>query len=176
MKKKNLFIVFVVTIISSILLVGCGQNTSEVKILQKGDEAPNFTAELNNGKTFELANNKGKKITILNFWATWCGPCVEELPAMEKLQKDYGDKIEVMAINSGDSKDLIGKFLKANKYTLPIAYDENLDISRKYPTDGIPYTLIIDKDGKVYEVYTGSSGAEAQYMLISEKIEEILNK
>ena len=67
---------------------------------------------------------------------------------------------------------MVDRFLKEKDYSFPVAYDENNEVSAKYPSDGIPYTLIIGKDGKVTETFTGSMGAEAQYKMYRRALKE----
>lgn len=173
MKKSLKTLVLVVSFLMAVSLVGCGsgKDTSDVK----GKEAPEFTAKLTNGEKFSLKENKDK-IVLINFWATWCGPCVEELPAIEKLQKEYGDKIEIVAVNYGEDKEVVDEFLKDKNYTFKIAYDEDMKISEKYPSDGIPYTVVVDREGKIYEGLVGSAGADKQYKRILNVLTEAFEK
>lgn len=129
--------------------------------LSEGDTAPDFTAETI-GDEFKLSD-QSDKVVILNFWATWCSPCVGEMPAFQRLYDEYGDTLAVLAVNCMEDKASVDKFASDNGYTFPIAYDEDGDISRKYPTDGIPYTLIIGADGKVAKIYLGAADADTQY-------------
>lgn len=166
--------VFVLAV-SSLLLTSCDgkidtvekdlDETDEVieySELSIGDNAPDFTAELVGGETFKLSDNKGK-IIIVNIWATWCGPCVGEMPAFQQLFEEYGDELAICCVNSGDDKEVVDKFVSENGYTFPIAYDTDYKICDKYPTDGIPYTVIIDGEGKVSKTFLGASSAEEQY-------------
>lgn len=142
------------------------QETSE------NSKAPDFTAELADGSSFTLSEQEGK-VVLLNFWATWCSPCVEEMPALEKIHKDYAEQVKVVAVDCGEDKAVVDSFLKENEYTFSVGYDENNEISRKYPVTGIPYTLIIGSDGVVKKTFTGSLGAEKQYEVYKEALEEI---
>lgn len=173
--KKSL--VLLVSLLMTISLVGCGGNvkTSASGDVKSGGKAPEFHAELTNGKSFTLSENKGK-VVLINFWATWCGPCVEELPAIEKLQKEYGDKVEIVTVNYGEDKEVVDEFLKDKNYTFKVAYDENMDISNLYPSDGIPYTVIVDRDGKIYETLTGSAKPDKQYKRILRVLTEAFEK
>ncbi len=108
MSKKIKVLAMLMGLIMTLSLVGCSgkSGTSAAGEVKVGDEAPEFYANLTNGKSFVLSENKGK-VVLINFWATWCGPCVEELPAIEKLQKEYGDKIEIVAVNYGEDKKTV---------------------------------------------------------------------
>lgn len=146
---------------------GCGKKTELLPVYQElvqGSEAPDFTAELTDGSGFTLSEHEGKVI-LLNFWATWCAPCVGEMPAFEKLYEEYGDQIQILAVNSGEEKKIVDAFLEERNYTFPIAYDVENEISEKYPSEGIPYTLVIGKDGKVQEIFVGAWDADKQYKI-----------
>lgn len=177
MSKKIKVLAMLMGLIMTLSLVGCGgkSGTSVAGEVKVGDEAPEFYANLTNGKSFVLSENKGK-VVLINFWATWCGPCVEELPAIEKLQKEYGDKIEIVAVNYGEDKKTVDEFLKDKNYTFKVAYDENMDICNTYPSDGIPYLVVVDKEGKVHETMVGSAGADEQYKRVLRSLTEAYEK
>lgn len=170
--KKNtwgIFLAFVFCL--AFVFSGCGNkkasesmlgDSGQATVLELGDQAPDFTAEVNDGSMFTLTEQKDKVI-LLNFWATWCGPCVEEMPAFEKIYQEYGDQVAILAVNSMEDKGTVDQFIKEKGYTFPIAYDEKGEIGMKYPTDGIPYTLLIGKDGTVKKIYIGAKGADQQY-------------
>ncbi|MBR1597586.1 MAG: TlpA family protein disulfide reductase [Lachnospiraceae bacterium] len=141
--------------------------------LSEGDKAPDFAAELASGDKFVLSENSGKVI-LLNFWATWCGPCVEEMPAFEKLNNEYGDDVKILCVNCVESKSTVDGFIKENGYTFPIAYDEEGIVNYRYPTQGIPYTLVVGKDGVIKSIYLGSAGMEQQYEAYKASIDAAL--
>lgn len=171
MKKYILCMFLLLVLCMTFIFSGCGNKKAsgsmlgeggQATTLAQGDQAPDFTAEVNDGSTFSLTEQKDKVI-LLNFWATWCGPCVEEMPAFEKLYQEYGDQVAILAVNSMEKKGTVDQFVKEKGYTFPIAYDEKGEIGMKYPTDGIPYTLVIGKDGTVKKIYIGAKGADQQY-------------
>lgn len=141
---------------------GCGKSTTIYPELSEGSEAPDFSVKLNNNTIFTLSEKKGK-VVLLNFWATWCSVCVEELSVLEKLYEKYQNQVEIIAINSGEDKTTVKSFCKEKDFTVPIGYDEKNEIEKKYPCDGIPYTVIIGKNGKVCDVFTGAKDEESQY-------------
>ena len=145
------------------------------KEVVEGDAAPEFTAPLVDGSTFTLSENKGKVI-LLNFWATWCGPCVGEMPAFQDLDKEYGDEVAILAVNCIESKETVDRFLEETGYDFPIAYDEDGVVSFTYPSSGIPYTLVIGKDGIVQKIYVGAADADTQYQIYKAAIDEALAK
>lgn len=143
--------------------------------LMEGDTAPDFTADLADGSTFTLSEQSGK-VVLLNFWATWCGPCVGEMPAFEKLYKEYGDEVAVLAVNCLEDEETVRQFIAENGYTFPIAFDVEGVVNMKYPTDGIPYTLVIGKDGTVQDIYVGAADADTQYQEYKSAIDSALGK
>lgn len=130
--------------------------------LSEGDAAPDFTVPLADGSEFTLSDGQGR-IVLLNFWATWCGPCVREMPAFEWLKEDYGEDVVILAVNCMEHADTVTAFIEENGYTFPIAIDEEGAVSVKYPTQGIPYTLVIDGEGIVQNIYMGAADADTQY-------------
>lgn len=130
--------------------------------LKEGDTAPDFTAQLVDGSTVTLSDLKGKPV-LINFWATWCGPCVMEMPAFERLMEDYGDEISLVAVNCGDDAETVKDFVEENGFTFPIALDEDFEITMTYPSNGIPYTVIVDSEGVITHISTGASDADTMY-------------
>lgn len=161
-----------------VLCAGCGSgelmgSTEVYDELSVGDIAPDFTAELAGGGSFVLSE-KSDKVILINFWATWCGPCVGEMPAFQKLYDEYGDSLALIAIDRAEDRKTVDKFIADNGYTFPIAYDENKKICEKYPAQGIPYTVIVAPDGKISKIYLGASDAETQYKEYKAAIDEVM--
>lgn len=177
---------FCLCFITAFILIGCsgsptGNETSETKSgkrssalhqeMASGSEAPDFTAKLNNGETFTLSDKEGQVI-LLNFWATWCTNCVKEMPAIEKLYEEYGDQIVIVGVNVGEDEDTVDTFVEAKNYSFPIAYDADSEVSNLYPSAGIPYTVIIGKDGIVTETFLGAKDADSQYTKLRHALQE----
>ncbi len=146
------------------------EEPQEIKVLEVGDTAPDFTAQLVNGETVKLSDYNDK-IVLLNFWATWCPPCVNEMPAFERLKNDGDDDLVILCINCMEDKATVDQFVKDNGYTFNIGYDEEGSIEMYYPTDGIPYTLVINK-GEVADIYIGAADADTQYSEYKNAIEQ----
>ena len=146
----------------------------EPKTLSEYDIAPDFTAKLVNGGTFKLSDYDNK-IVIVNFWATWCGPCVGEMPAFERLKNDKIEDLEIICINCMEDMTTVDKFVKQEGYTFNIGYDVLGNIGKYYPTDGIPYTVIVNK-GKVARIYVGAYDAATQYQEYKKAVEECMSE
>lgn len=146
------------------------------KIEEQIEKAPDFTATLLTGEEFTLSKNLGKPV-LVNFWATWCGPCVGEMPAFEQLKEEYGDDLVIVAVNCGEKTEAVQEFVDENGYTFAFAIDEKAKISTViYPTMSIPYTVLIDADGNIAEEFVGAVSAEKQYKIYKEAIEKVLNE
>jgi thiol-disulfide isomerase/thioredoxin len=121
-----------------------------------GQAAPQIKLDLLDGGALDLASYKGKKIVILDFWATWCGPCVEAMPIIEKVAGHYKDKgVLLFAVNVEEGADDVRKFLDEAKLKVTVALDKDGDAARAYKAEGIPQTVIVAKDGSVQVVHVG---------------------
>ena len=132
-------------------------NLEQVKPMKAGEEAPALalpeigpTGAL--GERFALAATRGK-ITVLDFWATWCNPCVASMPRLEKLARSHPD-VAVLAINTGDPVAARALF-NARGYAMKLLHDDG-DVSQRYGASAIPYTVIIDRRGLVHQVVRGA--------------------
>ena len=147
----------------------------DYKELKEGDRAPWFSVECVDGSTFEMADMQGKVI-LINFWATWCPPCVREMPALDKLFGEYkdNDDVVIVAVDVEEEEKTVWTFVYDNGYMFPIAYDVDGKIGLQYPTGGIPYTLIVGKDGIIKNIHLGAGDWETQYQIYKEEIEAAL--
>lgn len=130
--------------------------------VEEGYLAPDFTANLSNGTTVNLSDFQGTPV-ILNFWASWCGPCCNEMPAFQWLTDEYGSNLTILAVNCGESMETIQNFASAYGYTFLMAADPNYDICNLYPTSGIPYTIVIDSYGVIRHITVGAADAQSMY-------------
>jgi cytochrome c biogenesis protein CcmG, thiol:disulfide interchange protein DsbE len=126
--------------------------------------APNLSLTTYPGKEqIELQSLVGKKPIYLNFWATWCPPCIGEMPHMNELYAQYKDKLEFVIVSVDNDAADVDKFISAKQYSLPIYTVDNQAAAKAYDIQGIPASIIIGTDGKVKTVHVGSmSKAEMQ--------------
>jgi peroxiredoxin len=131
-------------------------NLSGRPLMGKGVTAPNFTLPDLSGKMVSLADYKGK-VVLLNIWATWCRPCVEEMPSMEKLYQELKDEdFEILAVSVDVSgAKAVIPFMKKHKLSFPALADTKGTIKSLYQTTGVPESFIIDKDGIIAEKIIG---------------------
>ena len=159
MKSKILLIFLVIVGVGIIVLLQTKDssfNLSGRSRLGKGVSAPQFELPDLDGKTVNLADYKGK-VVLLNIWATWCPPCVEEMPSMEKLHQDLKDEdFEILAvsIDVSGAKAVI-PFMKKHKLSFSVLTDTEGAIKSLYQTTGVPESFIIDKQGIIVEKVIG---------------------
>ena len=125
-------------------------------VAKKPVPAFNFQSTLLDGGKVQLTDYKGK-IVFLNFWATWCIPCVEEMPAMERLAQQLKDKpFAMVAVNLMEPAPVVRKFVAKLKLTYDIVMDESGDIGGNYAANNLPLTYIIDKQGRIIRRAVGA--------------------
>jgi len=138
----------------SLVITACGQGPKKVEI---GEPAPDFTLVDLQGKKWTLSELKGQ-VVFVNFWATWCPPCREEMPSMQKLYNMLPkEKFKMLAILSGDDPALADSFAKKLDLTMPILNDQDNTVGAAYRLTGVPETFIIDKQGILREKFIGSA-------------------
>lgn len=131
----------------------------------QGEIAPDFTFSDQTGKQQRLSDLRGK-VVLVNFWATWCPPCREEMPSLEALQKkiDQHDLV-ILALSIDDSWEPINKFMKQNEFTVPVYADFDKKISSRFGTFKYPETYLVDKEGRVAYKVVGAADWTSSEML-----------
>ena len=123
--------------------------TLEPKITNAGDTAPNFKVVTEDGKTI-TRGDFGGKLLVLNFWASWCPPCVSETPSLEEFAREMAPQgVVVLGVSSDRNENLYRKFIQRFGITFKTARDPQADISASYGTFQIPETYLIDRNGKI---------------------------
>lgn len=127
-------------------------------------KAPNFTLKSNTGKNIKLSELRGQVI-LLNFWASWCGPCRQEMPLLEKLQRRYSALgFTVLGVNVEEDPRKAKTLLKDISVSFPILFDTRNKVSKQYKVSAMPSTVMIDRDGNMRYLHKGyKPGDEAQY-------------
>ncbi|PBI90786.1 Thiol-disulfide oxidoreductase ResA [Flavobacterium sp. ACN2] len=136
------------------------ENLQYFKQSKVGSAAPNFTLQDSNGKVISLDEFKGKQYVLIDFWASWCGPCREELPYIKELYKKYHQQgFEIISVAKDDKPDLWKKAIakeKIENWRHIFTSEDNRTIIKDYFVNGIPHKILIDKNGVIIGKWKGS--------------------
>ena len=129
-----------------------------------GEQSPDFTLKSRDGGNIKLSEQRGN-IVLVNFWASWCGPCREELPAFEELYQEYQDMgVEILAVNVDDEAEKANVLLQDIEVSFPVLFDTAGDVSKLYDVNAMPTTVLVDRDGNVRLLHPGyRKGDEKKY-------------
>jgi peroxiredoxin len=158
-----------------VLSADTGETAATGPAPQAGFLAPDFTLNTTSGESFTLSEQKGQAV-LVNIWATWCPPCEAEMPAIEKMYKEYKDQgFIVLAVNSTSQDDPfnIAPFVEEHGLTFPILLDETADVARSYQVRSLPSSYFINRQGIITEVVIGGPMSEA---LLRTRIEKALSQ
>lgn len=132
------------------------------------EPAPRFNAVTTSGEKFTNASIKGK-VVLIEFWATWCKYCIAEADYVDKLDKEYRDKgLIVLAINVGEPKKLVKKYLEQHPRSCRIVLMEDTNLAAMYEATVYPIYVVIDKDGNISNEQRGAGGEEALRALLAQ--------
>jgi peroxiredoxin len=158
MKKATLIGIIAVLMVIGFLFF-YGQNGGQrAKIIRDGDRAPEFSLLSLDGKAISLSSYRGK-VVMVHFWATWCPPCIEELPTLERLYRAYvGKDLEILAVSVDEGgAGAIGQFMKKNRFALPVLLNPDQSVARQYGTFKFPETYLVDREGIVRRKIIGAA-------------------
>ena len=129
-----------------VLLASC--NKSFDVGLAPGQFAPDFELKTLSGEKIKLSDLRGKNV-LLNFWASWCIPCLQEAPSLERLSKLNPEKLIVLGVAVDDELEDVAKFVKDHQVSFPIILDDQSDVKNKFDVVGFPESFFIDHQGKI---------------------------
>ena len=134
---------------------GSGEGMEGQDAALVGKPAPEIELDLLDGKKFRLSEHKGR-IVVLDFWASWCGPCLQVMPQIDKVTHEFADQgVELFAINLEETPAKVKAALERLKLTTTVALDSNGRVAEKYGATSIPQTVVIDRSGKVARLFVG---------------------
>lgn len=129
------------------------------------DEAPDFTLKSLEGSNLRLEEYRGQ-VVLINFWASWCGPCRQEMPLLDRLHHRYEDTgFAVLGVNVEGDVGPAQEIVEKTKVTFPVLIDEDQRVSEMYNLEAMPSTVVVDRDGVVRYIHRGyKPGDEAKYV------------
>lgn len=158
-------VIAVIALLGTGLAIGAHLMKDELFPVNVGSTAPNFRAKvLGESRYKTLADYKGQ-VVMLNIWATWCGPCQVEIPSLERLYREYGDKgLKLVAVSIDDyvSEDSIRAFARNFGVTFEVLHDSTHSIERQYQATGYPETFVIGKEGTIRKKWIGPDDWSSQ--------------
>ena len=135
----------------AVALVWVVSGTLQPRVVKAGDRAPDFKITTDDGRTV-TRTNFGGKVLVLNFWASWCAPCVSEAPSLEAFERQMGPQgVVVLGVSIDTNEKRYRQFLERFRITFPTARDPEANLSASYGTFLIPETYVIDSTGQVRE-------------------------
>ena len=117
--------------------------------------APDITLELLDGQTLAMSDLRGR-LVLLDFWATWCGPCLASLPTLMEIAEQYADEVEFVAVNQSEEPASIQQFLDSRLWKLRVGLDRDGTIGRLLRVNAIPTVLVFDREGVLRHVHVGA--------------------
>ncbi|WP_379127267.1 redoxin domain-containing protein [Paenibacillus sp. sgz500958] len=156
-RRRVAWLVVIVVVVSSVIVVWESVRNPHKTLsgrIQVGATAPDFAATTVNGEKVRLSDYKGKKI-LLNFWASWCKPCVQEMPLLNEIHLASGSQVETLFINVGESKGTVLEYLKDHQFSFPASIDVTGKISTAFGVTALPATFIINEEGSIRNIILG---------------------
>jgi len=147
-------------------------DTPQMRMIGQG--APEFDLMKIDGTPFKLKENRGK-ILIVDFWATWCGPCIRSIPSLIEISKEYKEAgVELVLVNCEEPETRVRPFLERLKSIPTVVLDTDGTVSKQYNVAAIPQTVLIDRDGGIVEVLVGASDENEE--ILRKKIETLIKQ
>ncbi len=149
-------------LIAALIIGACLTPYAAAEVIQ--GKAPDFTLKSQSGDNLKLSELRGK-VVLINFWASWCGPCRQEMPALDQLYQRYRSlDFTVLGVNVEENADAAKALLKDIPVTFPILFDSANNVSKLYKVSGMPSTILVDRDGNMRYLYMGyQRGYEQEY-------------
>src|SRR4030066_705492 len=148
-------LVLALVVIGFLLMQGNAKNEFSASSSEAKEPAPNFALVLLDGKSFQFSEHKGKPV-LINFFASWCLPCRDEMPVLEKIVRNYQPKgVVFLGIAVDDTEEKMKEFIKRYDVTFPVGLDKTAEIQKSFGLYGIPTTYFIDRNGMINYSHSG---------------------
>jgi cytochrome c biogenesis protein CcmG/thiol:disulfide interchange protein DsbE len=172
--KRGIAVTFSLLLIAGLIFIlgnAFGKDPHEVPFKLAGKPAPNFHIKrLDTDQVVSLSDYAGKPV-VLNFWATWCGPCKFEHPVLDAVSKEYGDRVVFLGIVFEDTESNAKSFLRENGWNFPQLFDPKSTVAVDYGVSGVPETYFISRTGIIVKKYPAPFSDPETF---SAQLEEIL--
>ena len=146
-------------------------SVNELGRIKVSESAPDFTLLDLAGQPVSLSSFRGKKAVLIDFWATWCGPCKAAMPGLQDLSDKFKDRgLQVVTIDQGERVEQVRYFIERKKYSFQVLLDHDGAVGDKYGVRGIPTSVLVDKDGIVQSIAVGNSWSEEE---LNKRVERI---
>ncbi len=189
-KSARHLLVLLVLLAAVLLIVACGSRAANEEVvatglanlaeattrgvdnaqrgLERGQLAPDFSMQFSDGKQIRLSDWQGQPV-VLNFWATWCAPCREEMPEFVAAYQRYQeDGLVIVGVNAQETATQAAGFMKQFNMTFPVALDTRGDVQQLYNVRGLPTSVFIDREGRISERWAGLLSEAALEELLAE--------
>jgi peroxiredoxin len=148
-----------------------GHSVSHLGSIKVGQPAPEFSLNDLSDQPVTLSAFRGKKVVLMDFWATWCGPCKMAMPDLEDLNEKYGSRgLEILSLDQGEPAEQVRNFIERKKYTVHVLLDSEGTVGNKYGVKGIPTLVLADKQGVVRWLRVGYSPNEDDLRQLVERL------
>jgi len=166
--KKNLAYGLGILLVALLLYLSLfTESQVQVAGLKPGSKAPEFTLKTLEGEELSLGDLRGK-VVLINFWATWCPPCKEEIPLFKEVYKKYRDRgFEILAISMDSKPEPVKKFVREMDFPFPVLMDDG-KVSEIYGVQGLPTSFLVNREGELVKVRLG------KYKEVEEDLRDLL--
>lgn len=149
-------------LVAGLLIAGCNAAAPLNEAPLVGSLAPDFTLDYLDDGTVSLSELRGKPV-LINFWATWCGPCRFEMPFLQQVYDDWSDRgLVVLTVDIAESQDTVESFMQELGLSLPVLMDRDQAVTKRYNVRNIPATFLIDKNGIIQSIRIGAFTSPAE--------------
>lgn len=163
MSRSAAIVGVLVVVLGGILITAAGcrpalesQQEAEPEHALVGKPAPHFNTTYLDGAPFDLGQHLGKDVVVLDFWATWCGPCRAAMPTLSEVTNEFRDRgVRLFAVNCAEQPEEVKDFVDQSGLELTVIMDPEGKVSQEYGAEAIPQTVLIDRQGKVRFVHVG---------------------
>jgi peroxiredoxin len=168
--RRLLVLLLVVLVALPLATAGCQFWGDATPVVRVGRPAPEFTLPALDGQPVSLGDFKGKPVMV-NFWATWCGPCVHEVPYIQETYEVWSEKgLVILAVDIGESPLQVQGFMQENQLSFKVLLDESGEVAEQFGVLGIPTTIFIDGEGITRNIKQGPYPSRAAIEVDLKKI------